>query len=96
MADWLKETPGGIELRVRVRPGARRAGFRGVRSDQLLIDIDAQPQEGKANLALVKFLAKTIGVGTAQVVIVSGGGSRSKVLHIIGVKVEDIIGKLGA
>jgi uncharacterized protein (TIGR00251 family) len=92
----LRKTVDGAKIQVRVRPGARSTAVAGVRNDQLLVDIDAPPQDGQANIALVKFLAKTIGVGTAQVVIVSGRGSRSKVLHIIGVNVEDIIGKLGA
>jgi uncharacterized protein (TIGR00251 family) len=94
--EWLRKTADGAEIHVRVRPGARSIAVVGVRNGQLLIDVDAPPHGGKANIALVKLLAKKIGAGTAQVVIVSGGSSRSKVLHIIGVNVEDIIGKLGA
>lgn len=95
MVDWIKETPDGVELHVRVRPGARRAGFAGVRNDELLVDIDAPAHDGKANLALVKFLAKALGASSAQLVIVSGQRGRSKVLRVLGAKECDVQQALG-
>jgi uncharacterized protein (TIGR00251 family) len=84
-----------VELHIRVRPGARKAAIVGVRNDELLVDIDAPAHEGKANLALVKFLAKALGASSAQVVIVSGQRGRSKVLRVLGAKREDVQQALG-
>jgi len=95
MADWAQETSDGVELHIRVRPGARKAAIVGVRNDELLVDIDAPAHEGKANLALVKFLAKALGASSAQVVIVSGQRGRSKVLRVLGAKREDVQQALG-
>ena len=59
------------------------------------IRIAAPALENAANLALVEFVAKSLGVAKGSVRIVSGAVSRSKVLEIDGVTKETIAAKLG-
>jgi uncharacterized protein len=41
----------------------------------------AAPQDGKANDALIRLIAKVLGVGTTKVRIVSGAASRMKLIE---------------
>jgi uncharacterized protein len=50
----------------------------------LKIRVAAQPEDGKANKELVKFLAKALGVAPKQVKITGGLASRYKKLKIEG------------
>ena len=44
--------------------------------------VSAPPEDGKANEALVKLLAKNLDVGKTKVRIVSGMGSRVKIIEV--------------
>jgi len=69
---------GRVGLAIRVRPGARVTAVVGVKGDRLVIDVAAQPEKGKANKELIRFLAKSLGLRKNQVVIVSGETGRKK------------------
>ncbi len=43
--------------------------------------MSAPPEDGKANEALVRLIAKALGVGRTRVRIVSGGASRMKMIE---------------
>ena len=79
---WLAESADAIELVVHVVPGARRAGIAGEHGDALKIRLAAPAVEGKANAALVAFLADAFGVSRRQVTIVRGETSRDKRVRI--------------
>ena len=49
-----------------------------------VIHITAPPEKGKANKAIVKLLAKQIGVGTSKITIIRGSTSSTKTLHVEG------------
>lgn len=61
------------------------AGLHGV---ALKIRLAAPPVEGRANEALLKFIAESFGVSLRQVELKQGGQSRHKVVAITGSKVE--------
>lgn len=69
---------------MRVQPGASKNEIVGVQEDALKVRISAPPVEGKANKALLQFLAEQLGVKRSQVEITSGHTSRSKTIHIVG------------
>ena len=71
-----------------VQPGARRTGVSGLHGDALKVRLAAPPVEGKANEALVKFLAGRFAVPKRNVVIVSGEHSREKRVEIVGASGE--------
>jgi uncharacterized protein (TIGR00251 family) len=58
------------------------------------IRIAAPAVENAANLALMEFVAETLGIAKRSVRIVSGTASRHKVLEIKGVTDEQIAAKL--
>ncbi len=71
-----------LELNVRVQPKASRDEIVGPLGSDLKVRITAPPAEGKANIHLVRFLAKTFGVPRTRVTLVSGERGRSKRLRI--------------
>jgi uncharacterized protein len=71
-------------LKLHVQPGARRTQAAGRHGDALKIRLAAPPVEGKANLALRRFLADAFGVPLRDVELVRGETSRDKVVRIAG------------
>ena len=62
----LRATPGGVTLAVRAQPGAKKTAITGVYGEgaaaQLKIAVHAPPLEGRANQALIAFLAETFSI----------------------------------
>jgi len=85
----LRATDGGVTLAVRAQPGAKKTAIIGVygegASAQLKVAVQAPPVEGRANSALIAFLAETFALPKNKVEIVSGELSRSKVFMLRGV-----------
>jgi uncharacterized protein len=71
-------------LRLHVVPGARRAGIVGRYGQGWKVRVTAAPERGKANDAVVRLVAGTLGVPRASVAIVSGHGTREKTVEIAG------------
>jgi hypothetical protein len=69
-------------LELHVQPGARRTEVAGLHGDRLKLRLAARAVEGRANEALVQFLAETLGTSRRNVVIVSGEHSRAKRVEI--------------
>jgi uncharacterized protein len=88
----LRDVAGGVTLAVRAQPGAKKTAIAGVYGDgdaaQLKIAVQAPPVEGRANEALIAFLAETFGVPKRSVDLVSGELSRSKVFLIRGISAQ--------
>lgn len=79
---WWRRTGDGVVLRIRVQPGARRSEVVGVVGDELKVKVAAPPVEGKANEALVRFLAEMLGVSRRSVAVLRGERGRSKVVEV--------------
>ncbi len=90
----IMKTATGPIFRVRVQPGASKSEIVGVQEDALRIRISAPPVEGKANRALVQFLAEQLEVRRSQVEILSGHATRRKTIHIIGKGTQNKLQKL--
>ncbi len=88
------KTATGPVFRVRVQPGASKNEIVGVQQDALKIRISAPPVEGKANRALVQFLAEQLAVKRNQVEILNGHATRRKTIHIIGEGIQNKLKKL--
>jgi uncharacterized protein len=72
-----------LELKLYIQPGAQRTQVMGLYLDRLKVRIAAPPVEGKANKALLGFLADQFGVARSKVRLLSGDGQREKrvVIH---------------
>ncbi|MEE9514606.1 MAG: DUF167 domain-containing protein [Candidatus Brocadiales bacterium] len=84
----LKKTSEGIVIPVRVQPGAKKNSIVGELAGRLKLQVAAPPEKGKANDAVVKLLAKVLGVQRSSVRIVSGGLSRDKKVLVQGISSE--------
>lgn len=67
---------------VKVVPGSSQNEVVGCEGEILKVRIKAQPDRGKANAELIRFLAKHFNVNTSQVEILSGFTSRLKRVKI--------------
>lgn len=86
----VREVVGGVQFALRVQPGAKREGVVGVYGDTLKIALNAPAVDGRANEALVRFVAEALRVPRASVSIVSGLSSRSKVVRVMGVTSDTV------
>ncbi len=73
-----------MRLRIRVKPGAHADSVSREPDGSLRVSVRARAQEGKANEAVVKAVAKFLRVPKSRVSIVSGLSSRTKVLEVPG------------
>ena len=73
-------------LELHVQPGAPRSEFAGRHGDRIKVRLAAPAVEGKANEALVEFLAAYFDVPKRNVRIAAGHKSRRKRVVIEGVK----------
>jgi uncharacterized protein (TIGR00251 family) len=71
-----------VRFEVRVQPRASRTEFAGRMNGVLRIRLQAPPVDGAANEALIAFLADELGVSRRCVRIISGFGSRNKVVEV--------------
>ena len=83
----LKPSASTVTFSVKVVPRASKNQIVGKEGDALKIRLNAPPVDGKANEALVKFLAETLGVNQSQIEIITGHASRHKVVRVRGVTV---------
>ena len=56
----------------------------------LKVRVRARPVEGEANAALVKLLAKTLGMPKSAVALERGGQSRTKMISLAGLTTDDL------
>ncbi len=94
--DYVRTVEGGIEITVKVVPGASRDRIAGELGDALKIRVSAPPEKGKANAAVAKLLARALGVRVKDVSIVRGATSPRKTLLVTGIAAEDAAKMLGS
>lgn len=83
-----------VLLPVRVQPAAGREAIEGEHAGRLKVALTAPPEKGKANKALVRLLAKQLGLSRTAVALVSGQTSRDKLLSVAGMSVESLAERL--
>lgn len=72
-----------IYLRIKVLAGAGKTEFIEEMADGTLkIAVKAVPEKGKANLELIRYLAKEAGTAKSDIKIISGAGERLKLIKI--------------
>jgi uncharacterized protein (TIGR00251 family) len=83
----ITATATGVRLRIHVQPGASRTEIAGHHGDALRIRVATPPVDGRANDALVRYLADRLDVPRRTVEIVAGMTSRRKVVDVSGIDV---------
>ncbi|MBU0620298.1 MAG: YggU family protein [Gammaproteobacteria bacterium] len=88
MSEWYRRSGDVLTLTLHVQPGAKRTDVAGLHGEALKIRLAAPPIEGRANEALLRFIAETFAVPLRQVELRQGGQSRHKVVAVSGSKVD--------
>lgn len=80
---WLRRGADGIAtLTLHIQPGAKKTEVAGIHGDALKLRLAAPPVDGKANAALLAFLAERLGLPKAAVTLKSGQTSRRKIVEV--------------
>lgn len=82
MSSSRAEAASAITLSLHVQPGAKKTEVAGLHGTRIKIRLAAPPVEGKANVALLSFLADAFAVPMRNVTLVRGEKSREKVVRI--------------
>ena len=93
-ATAFKRDGDGTVIALHLQPGAKRSAVCGMYGDALKLAIKAPPVDGRANAALREFLAETLDLPTAAVVLISGQSGRDKRVRISGADPEQVMKKL--
>jgi uncharacterized protein len=72
-------------LTLRVSPGATRPRIVGRHGAGWKVRVAAAPEDGKANAAVIRLLADTVGVPARDVAILTGHASRDKTVELTGI-----------
>ena len=89
-AVWLRQGERQVTLTLHIQPGAKKTEVAGVHGDALKIRLAAPPVDGKANAALIAFVADRLGIARSSVAVKSGQTSRRKVIEVIGAPADTI------
>jgi uncharacterized protein (TIGR00251 family) len=92
---WLRATPGGAELQVRVLPRASRESIDGIHDGALKIHLTAPPVDGKANAALARLLGRHLRVPVRAIAIAGGKTTRRKCVRVTGLDVRQVAEAFG-
>jgi uncharacterized protein (TIGR00251 family) len=84
----VKEWDGGIVVKITVQPKASSAGIVGTHAGMLKVKVNAPPEKGKANRAVLELLAAKLGCPKSSVRLLGGEQSRRKTVALHGVSKE--------
>jgi uncharacterized protein (TIGR00251 family) len=83
-------------LALRVSPGARTNAVVGRHGEAWKVRVSAPPEDGRANAAVIRLLADTLGVPARTISVVSGHGARDKLVELTGIPPDEIERRLEA
>ena len=84
----------GIILSVRAQPRARKARIIGEHAGAMKVAVTDPPERGKANQAIMQLLCEHFELKKSQVILISGESSRQKRFLLVGVKPDEVRGRL--
>jgi uncharacterized protein (TIGR00251 family) len=88
--EFAKDTPDGCTVAVRVHPGARKNSLSGVHAGALKISLTTPPVDGRANEALIEFVAEKLRLPRSRISLLAGATNRSKVLRVTGKSAAEV------
>ena len=86
----LSAAENGVYISLHIQPGAKREAVAGLFGTSLKIALNAPPVDGKANAALLRFLAGKLGIPKRQIELCSGASSRDKRVFVSGLTIEQV------
>ena len=88
--EFVRDIADGCTLSVRVHPGAKCDAVTGLHAGAVKIALKAPPVDGRANEALIAFVAERLQLPRSRVALVAGASSRSKTLRITGKSAAEV------
>ncbi len=85
-----------VKLDIKVHPGSSRNEITGYRDGVVNIKVTTRPEKGKANAAVIDFLAGILGIAKSRITITRGTSSRLKTVEINGMDNRTVLDKLNA
>jgi uncharacterized protein len=71
--DFVRCAKDGVYVKLRVSPGAKNTGIKGLYGERALrLSVAAPPAEGRANAEIERYLARLLEVSRSGVVVVKG------------------------
>ena len=92
---WITPQGDGCRLTIKVVPRASRTEIAGLDPAWLRVRLQAPPVEGRANAALVEFLAEKLALSRQAIAVVAGDRGRVKQVRIAGLDVASVRSRLG-
>ncbi len=86
----------GVRLQLRVKPGGRADRLVGPHDGALKLEGRAAPERGRANDAVIRLLASSLGLGRSQVEVMAGASGRDKIVSVSGLSAVDVVRRLEA
>lgn len=78
--DWFKIKEKTVELRILVKPNAKKSALIGLQENELHIALHAKPHKGEANKELINFLSLLLQVPKTKLTLSRGENSRHKLI----------------
>ncbi len=94
-ASAIEDRAGSCRILLHVVPRASRTQVVGLHDGRLKLQVAAPPVDGEANEAIVRWLARSLGVARDAVTLVSGASGKKKVVEVSGVSADGARALLG-
>ncbi len=89
----------GCRIYVKVTPGARASEVHGLLDHpsgvRLRVKVQAPPEDGRANDAVCKLIARALGLRPSALAILAGATSREKTISVSGMPAREAALRLG-
>ncbi len=85
---WFSKTATGYVVAVHAQPGAKRSEISGLHGERLKVRVAAPPLEGRANEALIEFLAQRLGLPRSKLRVSKGLQARAKLVEIADTEID--------
>ena len=92
---YLSTTKNGqLLIALYIQPKASQNKFCGLHAEEMKLAITAPPVDGKANKAVIQFMAKCLGVAKSALSVKRGSQSRHKQLVVEGMDADEVRAKI--
>ncbi|MBN1525569.1 MAG: DUF167 domain-containing protein [Spirochaetales bacterium] len=82
VSETITDKSGHILVYLKVQPGASETALVKIHDNRIVIRIQAAPEKGKANKAIIEFLSKKLSVPRNDISIIHGLGSSFKTVQL--------------
>ena len=90
----LMQIKEGVLIPIKAQPGSRRDEFKGLHDGHLKVAVTAAPEKGKANRAILTFLARKLEIKKSELSLHAGEASTQKKILLEGYTLAEATSKI--